>query len=98
MPKPPAGASTPTHWRSRSISATWHATCHRAQHIHLRMPPMNPDKLKEMLTDLRDGRLSVEQSIERLKHLPFEDIGIAMIDHHRNLRQGAAEVIFGEGK
>jgi NCAIR mutase (PurE)-related protein len=59
---------------------------------------MNPDKLKEMLTDLRDGRLSVEQSIERLKHLPFEDIGIAMIDHHRNLRQGAAEVIFGEGK
>ncbi len=59
---------------------------------------MNPDKLKELLTDLRDGRLSVEQSIERLKHLPFEDIGIAMIDHHRNLRQGAAEVIFGEGK
>ncbi len=59
---------------------------------------MNPDKLKEMLTDLRDGRLSVEQSIERLKHLPFEDIGIAMIDHHRSLRQGAAEVIFGEGK
>ncbi|MDY6847621.1 MAG: nickel pincer cofactor biosynthesis protein LarB [Geoalkalibacter sp.] len=59
---------------------------------------MNPDKLKEMLTDLRDGRLSVEQSIERLKHLPFEDIGIATIDHHRSLRQGAAEVIFGEGK
>src|SRR5208283_1690109 len=37
-------------------------------------------------------------AVERLKHLPFEDIGFAKVDHHRGLRQGYAEVIFGKGK
>ncbi len=44
------------------------------------------------------GGISPAQAIERLKHLPFEDLGFAKVDHHRALRQGYAEVIFGQGK
>jgi len=44
------------------------------------------------------GGVSPSQAIERLKHLPFEDLGFAKVDHHRALRQGYAEVIFGRGK
>ncbi len=59
---------------------------------------MNKKKLEELLTDLRDNNLTVEQVMESLRSLPFEDIGIANIDHHRELRKGAPEVIFGQGK
>jgi pyridinium-3,5-biscarboxylic acid mononucleotide synthase len=59
---------------------------------------MNPDELVSLLTALRDGQLSVAEGVERLRTLPFEDIGIATIDHHRELRQGAPEVILGESK
>ena len=44
------------------------------------------------------GKLSPSATIERLKHLPFEDLGFAKVDHHRALRQGFAEVVFGKGK
>ena len=59
---------------------------------------MDKKKLKKLLTDLRDKKLSVNLAMEKLKDLPFEDIGIANIDHHRGLRRGAPEVIFGQGK
>ena len=59
---------------------------------------MNPQELKELLTALREGRLSVDQGLERLRTLPFEDVGVALIDHHRELRQGAPEIILGESK
>ncbi|NLD36579.1 MAG: nickel pincer cofactor biosynthesis protein LarB [Desulfatiglans sp.] len=59
---------------------------------------MNKKKLEELLTDLRDNNLTVEEVMESLKTLPFEDIGIANIDHHRELRKGTPEVIFGQGK
>lgn len=59
---------------------------------------MNPVELQKLLTAIQDGKLSVEAGIERLRTLPFEDIGVAMIDHHRELRQGTAEVILGESK
>ncbi len=59
---------------------------------------MNQNELKSLLTALRDGRLSVDEGLERLRTLPFEDIGVALIDHHRELRQGAPEVILGERK
>jgi len=59
---------------------------------------MNPSDLKNLLTTLRDGKISVDEGMARLQNLPFEDVGIAMIDHHRELRQGVPEVIFGEGK
>ncbi len=44
------------------------------------------------------GAFSPEKAAERLKHLPFEDLGFAKVDHHRSLRQGFAEVVFGKGK
>ncbi len=44
------------------------------------------------------GEASVDQALEKLKNLPFEDVGVACIDHHRSLRRGLSEVIFGEGK
>jgi len=59
---------------------------------------MDQDMLKNLLVRLSKGEITVEASLERLKTLPFEDIGFACIDHHRNLRRGLAEVIFGEGK
>jgi NCAIR mutase (PurE)-related protein len=59
---------------------------------------MNEKELTRLLQDLADGRIAVAAGVERLKQLPFEDIGFAQIDHHRELRQGAPEVVFGEGK
>jgi len=47
---------------------------------------------------LSKGETTVEESLERLKTLPFEDLDFACIDHHRSLRRGLSEVIFGEGK
>lgn len=59
---------------------------------------MNPQNLKKLLADVSNGNLSVEEASKRLSRLPFEDIGYAHIDHHRSLRKGFPEVIFGEGK
>lgn len=59
---------------------------------------MNKKSLEKLLTDLKDKKISVEETMDRLKNLPFEDIGIASIDHHRELRRGAPEIIFGKGK
>jgi NCAIR mutase (PurE)-related protein len=54
--------------------------------------------LRALLTEIKAGKLSVSEGIERLRHLPFEDLGFAKIDHHRVLRQGFPEVVFGRGK
>jgi len=62
------------------------------------MRPMNERDIRELLERVKAGRLSTQSALERLKHLPFEDLGFAKIDHHRALRQGYAEVIFGRGK
>lgn len=51
-----------------------------------------------MLESLQAGVLSPEKAVERLKHMPFEDLGFAKVDHHRSLRQGFAEVVFAKGK
>jgi NCAIR mutase (PurE)-related protein len=59
---------------------------------------MNSQELLKLLLSVQAGRLAPAKAIERLKHLPFEDLGFAKIDHHRTLRQGFAEVIFGKGK
>jgi len=59
---------------------------------------LNKDTLRELLSGLSQGKISVDDALQRLKHLPFEDIGFARIDHHRSLRRGFSEVIFGEGK
>jgi len=54
--------------------------------------------IKRLLESVRDRRLSVEEAIRSLRHLPFEDVGFAKVDHHRELRCGRAEVILCEGK
>ena len=59
---------------------------------------MNKKNIEKLLADLRDNKISVKEAMDKLKDLPFEDIGVASIDHHRELRRGTPEVIFGEGK
>src|SRR6202521_5977699 len=59
---------------------------------------MNQSELLKILESVKAGELAPEKAIERLKHLPFEDLGFAKVDHHRALRQGFAEVILGKGK
>jgi pyridinium-3,5-biscarboxylic acid mononucleotide synthase len=59
---------------------------------------MNQHELLKILKAVKSKALSPERAVERLKHLPFEDLGFAKVDHHRALRQGYAEVVFGKGK
>src|SRR5436305_5004895 len=59
---------------------------------------MNSQEVLKLLKSVQSGELSPEKAGERLKHLPFEDLDFAKVDHHRALRQGYAEVIFGKGK
>jgi len=59
---------------------------------------MTSEEILKLLKLVENGKLSAQAATERLKHLPFEDIGFAKVDHHRALRQGYAEVIFAKGK
>lgn len=59
---------------------------------------MDAKELKILLLNLKNGDIDLDDALERLKHLPFEDIGHANIDHHRGLRLGFPEVILGERK
>lgn len=59
---------------------------------------MTAEQITKMLQQVRQGKLRVEAAVERLRDLPYEDLGYAKIDHHRSLRQGFPEVIFGRGK
>jgi NCAIR mutase (PurE)-related protein len=59
---------------------------------------MDQDQLRELLDQVRAGAVDVDAAIERMRHLPFEDLGFAKVDHHRALRHGMPEVIFGQGK
>jgi len=59
---------------------------------------MDADRLKELLEQVRAGETSPDEALQRLKALPFEELGFAKIDHHRRLRTGMPEVVFGPGK
>src|ERR1700674_3181506 len=59
---------------------------------------MDQDHLRGLLEQVRAGALEVDAAIERMRHLPFEDLGFAKLDHHRALRHGIPEVVFGLGK
>lgn len=59
---------------------------------------MDANDLKHLLTAVQSGDLSVAEGLERLRTLPYEDAGIAKIDHHRALRQGVPEVVLGDAK
>jgi len=59
---------------------------------------MSPEGLERLLRQVRQGRITVEQALQRLRSMPFEDLGFASLDHHRSLRQGFPEVVLCEGK
>ena len=59
---------------------------------------MDRSQLEVLLKDVSEGRTDVAGALERLRNLPYEDIGIAKVDHHRSLRTGMPEVIFAQGK
>jgi NCAIR mutase (PurE)-related protein len=59
---------------------------------------LTSESIRKLFEQVRAGRLSPDEAVQRLRHLPFEDLGFAKIDHHRGLRVGMPEVIFGQGK
>ena len=63
---------------------------------------MRPERLKALLEEVRSGSLTVAKASEELtsvlRQAPFEDLGFAKVDHHRAIRQGFPEVVFGNGK
>ncbi|MEJ2695626.1 MAG: nickel pincer cofactor biosynthesis protein LarB [Candidatus Sulfobium sp.] len=59
---------------------------------------MDSGSIRDILGLVRAGRMSVKEAAEKLRHLPYEDIAFARIDHHRDLRQGIPEVVFASGK
>ncbi len=59
---------------------------------------MVPEGLKKALKDFKEGKIDQDQVLELLEHFPYQDLGFAKVDHHRSLRHGFPEVIFGKGK
>ncbi len=59
---------------------------------------MDSQALRKLFAEVKKKRISPDQAVERLRHMPFEDLGFAKVDHHRALRQGMPEVIFAPGK
>lgn len=59
---------------------------------------MNKQEMLEALRHVADGSLAPEEMLRKLKAAPFEDIGVAKIDHHRGVRQGVGEVVYGKSK
>ncbi len=59
---------------------------------------MSPEGIAELLRQVQQGRVMVPQALDRLRSMPFEDLGFASLDHHRSLRQGFPEVVLCEGK
>lgn len=59
---------------------------------------MNQQQLKSLLEQVKSGEVAIDQAVDKMKHMPFEDLGFALVDHHRALRSGMPEVIFGQGK
>ena len=59
---------------------------------------MDQNQLRALLEEVRAGAVDIDAALERMRHMPFEDLGFAKVDHHRALRHGMPEVIFGKGK
>lgn len=59
---------------------------------------MDAEQLKKLLEQVKDGQIDINEAVEKLRHLPFEDLGFAKINHHRQLRRGFAETIYCPGK
>lgn len=59
---------------------------------------MDAESLKKLLEGVKNGEVGIDEALGELKKLPFEDLGFAKVDHHRNLRNGFPEVIYSQGK
>lgn len=59
---------------------------------------MNAESIRKLMQQVRRGEVAPDEAVEQLRHMPFEDLGFAKVDHHRSLRVGMPEVIFGERK
>jgi hypothetical protein len=59
---------------------------------------MTPERLRALLEHVGSGQMSVEDALGQLRELPYREVGVASVDHHRHLRLGIPEVIYGEGK
>jgi hypothetical protein len=59
---------------------------------------VNPERIRTLLESVSEGKTTPDEAFDRLRSLPFEDLGFAKLDHHRSLRQGTPEVIFAQGK
>src|SRR5919201_37577 len=59
---------------------------------------MDENAIRQLLDDVRSGSLGPDDAVARLRRLPFADIGFARVDHHRPLRQGLLEAVYGPGK
>ena len=59
---------------------------------------MDQEQLRTLFEQVRDGAMDIDAAMVRMRHMPFEDLGFAKIDHHRALRHGIPEVIFAKGK
>jgi hypothetical protein len=59
---------------------------------------VNVQKLERLLKSVKEGKTPIDEALVQLRSLPFEDLGFTRIDHHRSLRKGFPEVIWGEGK
>lgn len=59
---------------------------------------MDPSALRKLFQQIRKGEVSPDEAVARLRHMPFEDLGFAKVDHHRRIRAGMPEVIFSRGK
>jgi NCAIR mutase (PurE)-related protein len=59
---------------------------------------MNADQIKKLFQQVQRGKVSPDEAVRQLQHMPFEDLGFAKLDHHRAVRSGMPEVIFSQGK
>src|SRR5688500_7721728 len=62
------------------------------------VPPMDEATLTALLEAVRSGEVAPDDAVHELRRLPWADLGFARVDHHRALRQGMAEVVYGPGK
>src|ERR1700719_470576 len=83
--------STVSSREKRSSGKTWFLSCYP-------QVDMDQDQLRGLLEAVRSGAVDIDSAVDRMRHLPFEDLGYAKLDHHRALRHGLTEVIFGKGK
>src|SRR5579871_5447829 len=59
---------------------------------------MDSGQLRALFQQLRDGAVDIDAALTRVRHMPFEDLGFAKVDHHRALRHGMPEVVLAKGK